>query len=119
MNIEITGRHVDISKSVRSYAEEKAQRLERYNDRINRLRIILETESDERHKAEMVISVGGGATLVSNATESTLFAAIDMVLDKAERQLTKHKEKLKDHRPGSSRRDETSSEAEEEFVGDN
>lgn len=120
MNIEITGRHMEISRAIRSYAEEKAQRLERYFDRIVRLRIILESEGDDRHKAEIVISVGKGATLVSHSSESTMFAAIDIVLDKAERQLTKHKEKLKDHRvkreidPGQADEpDET-----EEYVGD-
>lgn len=99
MDIEITGRHMDITDKIRSYAGDKAQRLERYFDRIQRMQIILDAESEERHKAEMVISVGNGATLVSHSNEPTLFAAIDLVLDKAERQLTKYKEKLKDHRP--------------------
>lgn len=98
MKIEITGRHMQISEPVRSYANEKAGKLERYFDRIQRLQIILDSEAEDRHKVEMVISVGNGATLVSHSNDSSLFAAIDLVLDKAERQLTRHKEKLKDHR---------------------
>ncbi len=87
-----------ITESLRTYVADKAQRLERYFDRIQRLQIILDQEAEDRHKAEMVISVGNGATLVSHSNDSTLHAAVDLVLDKAERQLTKHKEKLKDHR---------------------
>lgn len=98
LNIELTGRHLEITPNVRNYANEKAGRLERFFDRIHRIQIILESEGEDRHKAEMVISVSKGSTLVSQAADSNLFAAIDLVLDKAERQLRKHKEKLRNHR---------------------
>jgi len=98
LNIEITGRHVDLSDKVRDYAEEKTRRLERYNDRIQRVEVLIQAEPEDRHKVELVISIAGGAALVSRTNEPSVFAAIDLVLDKAERQLKKHKEKLKDHR---------------------
>ncbi len=98
LNIEITGRHVELSDKVRGYAAEKASRLERYNDRIQRVEVVVQAEPEDRHKVELVISIAGGAALVSQSNEPSVFAAIDLVVDKAERQLKKHKEKLKDHR---------------------
>jgi putative sigma-54 modulation protein len=94
----MTGRHMEITPRLRDYANEKASRLERFFDRIHRLQIILESEGDDRHKAELVISVPNGSTLVSQAQDSSMYAAIDLVLDKAERQLRKHKEKIRNHR---------------------
>jgi len=98
LNIEMTGRHMEITARMRDYAGEKAARLDRYFDRIQHIQIILESEGEERHKAEMLISVTKGTTLVSQAKDSSVYAAIDLVLDKAERQLTRYKEKLRARR---------------------
>ena len=49
-------------------------------------------------EAEVVIRVGGGRPLVSHALAKELYAAIDLVIDKAETQLTRHKERVKDHK---------------------
>ncbi|MBI3267760.1 MAG: ribosome-associated translation inhibitor RaiA [Planctomycetes bacterium] len=98
MNISIHARHMPVvPDELREYAEEKANRLERYFDRIKKIEVILNVEQ-ERHMAEMVISATRGATLVAHTVEGDIHAAIDLVTDKMERQLTKLKEKLRGRR---------------------
>ena len=87
---------MDITDAIREYAREKTQRLDRFFDRITRIQIILNAEGDN-YSVEMVMSVSR-STLVSHETNGSLYAAIDLVMDKSERLLTKHKEKLRGHR---------------------
>lgn len=94
MNVEVTARSEKVSEKAKKYAEEKIGRLDRFFDRITSARIVLDSDT-ESHKAEMVLSAGGGATLVGESTDAqSIYAAIDTALDKLERQLKRHKEKL-------------------------
>ncbi|HHI69049.1 MAG TPA: ribosome-associated translation inhibitor RaiA [Planctomycetes bacterium] len=94
VKVEITARNDGVSERAREYAEKKISKMSRFFERITSARVVLESEGD-RHKAEMVLSAGGGATLVGEATDTeSLYAAIDTAVDKLERQVKKHKEKL-------------------------
>lgn len=97
MNISITARHMIVPEDLKAYAQEKAERLARYFDRIKKIEVILNVEQ-ERHSAEMVISATRGVTLVGHTVEGEIHAAIDLVTDKMERQLTRLKEKLRGRR---------------------
>ena len=96
MQITVTGRHPGITSHVREYAEKKASRLERFFDGTQAVEVIMGREGDQC-SVELVISASG-RKIVSESQEPDLYAAIDLVLDKAEKQLIRYKEKLKEHR---------------------
>ena len=98
MQINITGHHVDITPALRAYVEEKFERLERHFDNITNAHVILEIEKD-RQKAEATVHISKGQVYADSEDEN-MYAAIDSLADKLDRQVKKHKEKLKDHHRG-------------------
>ena len=97
MEIQFTGRHPGITPHLKEYAEEKAQRLERYFDGTHRIEVVMSREGDQS-VVELLISATG-RQIVSESRAPDLYAAFDAVLDKAEKQLIRHKEKLRERRP--------------------
>ena len=95
MNIQITGRHVEITEALHSFINEKFAKLERHFDNITQIHVMLGIQK-EQHKAEAQVHVSGGK-LFAQSAESSMYAAIDTLIDKLNRQLIKHKEKLKNH----------------------
>lgn len=93
MNINIQGRHLNITDAIKEYARKKAFNLEKYFKRISNIEMILDIEGDN-HVAEMIVTVPRGHTLIGVVTHMNMYASIDLVVDKVERQLTKYKEKL-------------------------
>jgi|SRR3990172_10341725 len=95
MQINLTGHHMDITPAIRSYVEGKFRRLERHFDHMTNVQVILSIEK-ERQKAEARIEVNRG-TLFADSEHEDMYAAIDTLMDKLDRQIIKHKEKLKNH----------------------
>jgi putative sigma-54 modulation protein len=95
MQINLTGHHIDITPALRSYVKEKFQRLERHFDHVTDVHVILTVEK-LRHKAEADLRVSGNH-LYADAIDGDMYAAIDVLVDKLDRQVKKHKEKLTDH----------------------
>ena len=95
MQLNITGHHVDVTDSLKSYVDTKIKRLERHFDHMTNVHVILSVEK-ERHKAEATVHVNG-ANLFAESEEENMYAAIDSLTDKLDRQVKKHKEKLTDH----------------------
>lgn len=95
MQLTLTGHHIDLTDSIRAYVEEKFAKLERHFDHVTDVHCVLTVEKLE-HKAEATIHLAGG-TIHADAVESDMYAAIDGLVDKLARQVTKHKEKLTDH----------------------
>lgn len=104
MNVNITGRHVEITQALKEYVVEKAERLTRFFDRISRLQVTLNVEG-ERHIAEIVLSANRGVTLIGEEVAGDMYAAVDLVVDKLGRQLKKHKAKMRSPRRGQGLRD--------------
>lgn len=96
MQINVTGHHIDITNALRNYVHEKFKRLERHFTHVIDAHVILTVEK-LRHKAEASMFVSGNK-LFADAVEEDMYAAIDGLVDKLDRQVVKHKEKLKDHR---------------------
>jgi putative sigma-54 modulation protein len=94
MQINLTGHHVEITKALRDYVHDKLERIERHFDHFTSVRVILSVEK-LRHKAEAAIHVAGN-DLFADAVEEDMYAAIDALSDKIDRQIKKHKEKLND-----------------------
>jgi putative sigma-54 modulation protein len=91
MQINITGHHLDITDALRQYVNDKFARLERHFDQITSIQVILATVPNA-HKAESTIRVTG-SDLFAAAEATDMYAAIDMLTDKLDRQILKHKEK--------------------------
>lgn len=97
MQITVSGRHMGISDGIRAYCEEKAGRLTRYYDRIQSIEVVLDGKAGE-HTAEIIVHSDGTPPFVATEAREDLHAAIDLLVDKMERQLTKHKEKLRNRK---------------------
>jgi len=97
MQINLTGHHMDITPALRSYVQDKFGKLERHFDHMTNVHVILTVEK-ERQIAEATIHVNRG-NLFADARTDDMYAAIDSLVDKLDRQVKKHKEKLNDHRP--------------------
>ena len=95
MQITISGHHLDVTDPIREYVIAKLAKLERHYDHINSTAVILSVEKLSQ-KAEATIHVSGGE-LFANAENEDLYAAIDSLSDKLDRQLIKYKEKHRDH----------------------
>jgi len=100
MHIDITFKNVDPSEALKDYATKRLSKIGKYIDRPAEAHVILSVEKI-RHKAEVTLNADG---VIVNAVEITedLYSAIDMVMDKVERQIKKHKQKLQD-RKGAAR----------------
>ena len=95
MQLSVTGHHVEVSAPLRNYVTSKIEKIERHFDHVSDVHCILTVEK-LRHKAEATINVNGG-TIYADATEEDMYAAIDGLVDKLDRQIKKRKEKLVDH----------------------
>ena len=95
MQINLTGHHVEITDSLRDYVETKFEKLERHFDHINNVQVILNVEKI-RQKAEAKLNLNGGEVFATSEHED-MYAAIDSLIDKLDRQVIKHKEKLQRH----------------------
>lgn len=94
MDIQVTGRHFPVTPQLRTYVTEKTGRLEKYFDRTQRIEVVLDHDKKGQFEAEMIAHAPRGRTLVCRAAEATGTAAVDVVLEKMERQLKKLKERL-------------------------
>lgn len=96
MQVSLSGHHVEITDSLRNYVNEKIERLDRHFDQALDIHVVLTVEK-LRHKAEATMHVSGG-NLYADDEQEDMYAAIDGLVNKLDRQGKKHKEKLKNHR---------------------
>lgn len=96
MQISVTGHHLDITESLKSYVVTKFEKLERHFDHVTDVHVILTVEK-LMQKAEATVQISG-AKLFAEDHQEDMYAAIDALVDKLDRQVIKHKEKLIKHR---------------------
>lgn len=95
MQLNITGQHVEITPALREFVNNKFAKLAQYSDRITQVHIVLKVERVQQI-ADATLHVSGGE-LHATSEADDMYAAIDGLIDKLARQLTKHKDKLKQH----------------------
>jgi len=98
MQIAVTFRHMEVSNPIREYAEEKLSRVKKYIDEPIDAQVVLSVAKKIRHKA-VVTLLAKGVTIKGSEETGDMYAAIDAVVDKIERQLKRYREKLKTHKP--------------------
>lgn len=97
MQIQFTGRHIEVTAALRSYTEEKMQRLLQRDSQINQLDVTFHLEN-VTHIAEATVHTPNGGKIHASAESNDMYAAIDLVADKLLAQITRHKDKQSDHR---------------------
>lgn len=95
MNLNITGRHVEVTPAIRDYVTTKLDRVVRHFDNVTSVAVILSVEK-LKQKAEVTVHVRGKDIFVES-DDADLYAAIDAMTDKLDRQVQKYKQKMADH----------------------
>lgn len=100
MNLTISGHHLEVTPALRSYVTTKLDRIMRHFDQVVDVKVLLtvekQKEKDRRQKAEVNLHVKGKDIFVETAHED-LYAAIDQLVDKLDRQVCRHKSKVQNH----------------------
>jgi putative sigma-54 modulation protein len=104
MHVNLSGHHVDVTPALRTYVEKKLARVLRHCDRVIDAQCTLTVEK-LRHQAESTVRMAG-TSLHATAVHEDMYAAIDLLADKLDEQVRRHKEKIRDpqaarHRHGA------------------
>ncbi len=113
MQVDVTGRHVSLSTDQTAYAEQKAEKLGKFFDGINHVKITFEREGDDL-EAEIICTVSGGRTLVAVEKGRTVKESLESASDNMTRQIKKHKDKLHHRRVQEPQRQEQPPRTEEQ-----
>jgi putative sigma-54 modulation protein len=95
MQINITGHRLEVTPALRTFTEEKFDKLDRHSDQITKINVVFDVEK-LRQIAEATVFIAG-AEFHASSESADLYAAIDVLIDKLDRQLIKHKEKIRHH----------------------
>ena len=102
MQLNISGHHIELTSPLKEYVADKFQRIERHFDNITNCQVILQVDK-LRQKADATLHVSGGE-IHAKAEDDDMYAAIDALADKLDRQVLKFKEKNVDRMHGNSDR---------------
>jgi putative sigma-54 modulation protein len=96
MQLTVSGQHIDITDALRDHVHRRMDRIERHNSDLQRVEVTLIVDGDRR-RAEANASLRGGNAFV-HAENSDMYAAVDELADKLDRQVRRHREKRTEHR---------------------
>ena len=107
MNLTISGHHLEVTPALRSYVTTKLDRITRHFDQVVDIKVLLTIdnmkEKERRQKAERMIRVKGN-DLFAESSHEDLYAALDQLVDKLDRQVGKHKTRIQSHHHETPRR---------------
>ena len=92
-NIQITGRHLEVTQAIQDYFKSKFEKVERHFDHITNVHAVLTIEKPN-HIVEATVHAAGHADLFAQGKAENMYAAIDALMDKLDRQILKHKAKI-------------------------
>ena len=106
MKISVTARHAAVGDSIKETARDKAQHLEHYFEHLTKLEVVLDRDGLKGYSCEMIAHAVRGHVIVCHAVKDSAGAALEVVVNKMERQLIRFKEKLigRHHRAGRNGR---------------
>lgn len=96
MHINFTGHHIEVTPALKTFTEEKFEKLERHFDKITTVNVVFDVEKLS-HIAEASVLVAK-SEIHARAESQDMYTAIDELVAKLDRQLLKHKEKIRNHR---------------------
>jgi putative sigma-54 modulation protein len=107
MNLTISGHHLEVTPALRSYVTSKIDRISRHFDQVVDIKVLLtvekQKEKERRQRAECNIHVKGD-DLFAESAHSDLYAAVDELVDKLDRQVGRYKDKRQDHQAQAAKR---------------
>ena len=107
MNLTISGHHLEVTPALRNYVTTKLDRITRHFDQVVGVKVLLSVENqkekEKRQHAECSVRVKGSDLFAESAHED-LYAAVDELVDKLDRQVVRHKNRLQDHHAEARRR---------------
>ena len=95
MQINVTGHHVEVTPPLKTYVTEKMQRISRHFDHVISITVILKVENHQQ-QAEATVKAAN-KTLFAHAIDSDMYAAIDSLVDKVDKQVRRYKDRMKGH----------------------
>lgn len=98
MEITVSGKHLEITDPIRAYAQEKVSKLSKFFDHIQSVEVVADKCQGNHYEIEMIVHVGRHDPFIASTRGEDLYATIDQTQSKLERQLTNHKEKVKNHK---------------------
>ncbi len=98
MTLQISGHHLEVTPAIHAYVTSKLERVTRHFDNVIDVNVILSVDK-LKQKAEVTVHLSGKDVFVE-AIDEDLYAAVDCLVDKLDRQVQKHKQKLQDHHRG-------------------
>ena len=102
MNVQLTGHHLDITPAIRGYVNAKLERITRHFDQVIDVNVVLSVDKlEQRIEANVHIP---GRDIFCESVDADMYAAIDGLVDKLDRQIIKHKEKTGEQRHNSAAR---------------
>ncbi|MDR1310939.1 MAG: ribosome-associated translation inhibitor RaiA [Burkholderiaceae bacterium] len=100
MNLTISGHHIEVTPAIRNHVENKLNRMKRNFENVIDISVLLSVDNnsdkDKRQRAEINLNIGG-KTLHAESVAQDLYAAVDLLMDKLDKQLVKYKTKSKEH----------------------
>ncbi len=107
MNLTISGHHLDVTAALRTYVTSKLDRITLPFDQVVDVKVILtvekQKEKERRQRAECNIHVKGN-DMFAESSHADLYAAVDELVDKLDRQVVRHKDRLQDHHHSAPKR---------------
>ena len=97
MIVTVTSRHMDVSPALRTYAEQKSDKLNKYYDRIQEIEVVFDTGKDSM-SVEFIVNAEHKNMFVARHEDGDAYACIDACFDKLERQLSDHKKKIRNRK---------------------
>lgn len=102
MHINITGHHIEVTPALRAYVTEKFQRIHRHFDNVMSIDVILKVENHHK-QVEAKVNTAGKSLFAQDAGMD-MYAAIDGLIDKLDRQVRRHKDRLRGHHATAAKR---------------
>jgi len=103
MQINITGHHIEVTPALRAYVTEKLGRISRHFDHVISINVILKVETPQQQQAEATVSAAGKSLFAQDAN-ADMYAAIDGLSDKLDKQVRRHKDRVRGHHASAAKR---------------
>ena len=97
MIVTISSRHMDVTEPLKTYAEEKANKLNKYYDRIQEIEVVIDALKDST-RVEMIVNAEHKNVFVAQHDQGDAYACVDGCVHKLERQLSDHKQRIRNRK---------------------
>jgi putative sigma-54 modulation protein len=104
MQTNITGHHIEVTPALRAYTTEKLQRISRHFDHVISIDVILKVENHVKFAEGKINVAGAPKALFAQAHEDDMYAAIDSLADKLDKQVRRHKDRIRGHHASAAKR---------------